>query len=81
MVTAIVGRAAFLPFPGVENPAVGFGVKNTCTITELPTISPTALGDTTISPFPDCKWRNESDPLSLYDDQNQRRFVNLKCFI
>ena len=76
MVPGIVGRAAKLPFPGVENPAVCFGVKINCTITELPTMSPTALGDTTISPLPDCKWRNESDPLNLYEDQNQRRFVS-----
>lgn len=32
VVTAIVGRAAFFPFPGVDNPAVCVGVPNNCTI-------------------------------------------------
>ena len=32
VVTAIVGRAAFFPFPGVDNPAVCVGVEDKCII-------------------------------------------------
>lgn len=34
VITAIVGRAAFLPFPGVDNPAVCYNVPDVCTITD-----------------------------------------------
>ena len=39
VVTAIVGRAAFFPFPNVDNPAVCVGVPNNCTITANQTLN------------------------------------------
>ena len=79
VVTAIVGRAAFFPFPGVDNPAVCVGVENNCTIAEIPTFPPDVFGELTTpgEEWPNCKWPNGSDPLYLYEHQNHGRFVSL----
>ena len=74
MVTAIVGRAAFFPFPGVDNPAVCVGVPNNCTITSIPTGLPPGL-ETVGDDLPTCKWPNGSDP---FEHQNHGRFVSLR---
>merc|ERR1712150_278464 len=82
VVTAIVGRAAFFPFPGVDSPAVCVGVENNCTITEIPTFPPDVFGDLTTpgEEYPDCKWPNGSNPFDVYERQNHGRFKNFRSY-
>ena len=73
VVTAIVGRAAFFPFPGVDNPAVCVGVKNNCTI-ELDKVwgGQAILTDD----LPKCKLIEETKFSNPYEHQNHGKFVS-----
>ena len=71
VITAIVGRAAFLPFPGVENPAICYGVPNNCTI-DLNVIDPSTDCQQSFSHIqrlfeddpPMCHWDGNNSPLA-----------------
>ena len=73
VVTAIVGRAAFFPFPGVDNPAVCVGVPNNCTI-KLDQVwggQPILSDD-----LPKCKLIEEIKFSNPYEHQNHGKFVS-----
>jgi len=77
VVTAIVGRAAFFPFPGVDNPAVCVGVKNNCTI-ELDKVwgGQAILTDD----LPKCKLKEETKFSNPYEHQNHGKFKNFRSY-
>ena len=75
VVTAIVGRAAFFPFPGVDNPAVCVGVPNNCTI-ELDKVwgGQPILSDN----LPQCIPIEETKFSNPYEHQNHGKFVSVR---
>ena len=81
VVTAIVGRAAFFPFPGVDNPAVCVDVPDNCTIPLNPPEFWTNLPRGTDSPdYPQCFYSEESFE-SLRSHSSNGRFVGLDSFL